>query len=46
MGVEHPSLNRRVGTRMESEPYKNKGINKYMKHMVRTLEKNRGKKTY
>jgi hypothetical protein len=46
MGVEHPSLDRRVGTRMESEPYKNKGINKYMKHMVRTLEKNRGKKAY
>lgn len=46
MGVETPGLERRIGTRMESIPYKNAKLNKYLTHQVRQLEKNRGKPTY
>jgi hypothetical protein len=46
LGTFEPSLNRRVGTKMESIPYRNKGLNQYLGHIVKTLEKHRDKPSY
>jgi hypothetical protein len=41
MGNHDPSTDRKIGTTMEFTRYRNNKMNKYMKHIVKALEKNR-----
>jgi len=38
MGNIDPATERRIGTKMEFKKYRNDGLNKYMRHIVKVMD--------